>query len=80
MGAPVDFIGLIKGSMLREGEYSAQIVANLSKAKNRFPLCSMTFNLRAGGCFFRRLPNDRIAAYQRERRIPSPNRHRKIKC
>ncbi len=35
MGAPVDFIGLIKGSMLRSGEYSAQIVANLSKAKER---------------------------------------------
>lgn len=35
MGAPVDFIGLIKGSALRSGEYSAQIVANLSKAKNR---------------------------------------------
>jgi len=35
IGAPVDFIGLIKGSALREGEYSAQIVSNLSKAKER---------------------------------------------
>lgn len=35
MGAPVDFIGLIKGSMLRNGEYSAQIVVNLLKAKDR---------------------------------------------
>ncbi|MCD4668214.1 MAG: efflux RND transporter permease subunit, partial [Sulfurimonas sp.] len=35
MGAPVDFIGLIKSSPLRSGEYSAQIVANLSKVKDR---------------------------------------------
>lgn len=35
IGAPVDFIGLIKGSMLRDGEFNAQIVANLSKVKNR---------------------------------------------
>lgn len=34
-GAPIDFIGLIKGSMLRDTQHNAQIVANLSKVKDR---------------------------------------------
>ena len=54
MGAPVDFIGLIKGSALRSGEYSAQIVANLSKAKNRdvasFVIVQNTRDLMAKKC------------------------------
>jgi multidrug efflux pump subunit AcrB len=54
MGAPVDFIGLIKGSALRSGEYSAQIVANLSKAKNRdvasFVIVQNTRDLMAQKC------------------------------
>jgi multidrug efflux pump subunit AcrB len=54
MGAPVDFIGLIKGSALRSGEYSAQIVANLSKAKNRdvasFDIVQNTRDLMAKKC------------------------------
>ncbi|MCK5293303.1 MAG: efflux RND transporter permease subunit, partial [Arcobacteraceae bacterium] len=35
VNAPVDFIGLIKGSILRTGESNAQIVVNLSKVKDR---------------------------------------------
>jgi len=35
MGAPTDLIGLVKGSPLRSGENSAQIVVNLTKAHHR---------------------------------------------
>jgi len=54
MGAPVDFIGLIKGSPLRRGEYNAQIVANLSKVKDRditsFVLVQNTRDLISKNC------------------------------
>ncbi len=35
MGAPTDLVGLIKGTPLRSGEHSAQIVVNLTKAHER---------------------------------------------
>ncbi len=35
MGAPTDLVGLVKGTALRSGEYSAQMVVNLTKAHER---------------------------------------------